>query len=54
MNLSHYTKFTCWTSIVAILWLRVFDLIPNNATVWGAFLFFCVVGVIAYSMGARK
>lgn len=54
MNLSHYFKFTCWTSIVALLWLRVFGIIPNDLSTWLAFLFFCIVGVIAYSMDFKK
>lgn len=54
MNLSHYVKFTCWTSIAAILWLRMLESIPNNWSVWLAFAFFCVVGVIAYAMDMKK
>lgn len=54
ISISHYVKFTCWTSIVLILWGVIAGVIESKLTTWFAFVFFCAVGVLAIATTWEK
>lgn len=53
-QISDYVKFTCWTSITLILWGVIAGVIVSKATTWFAFVFFCVVGILAIATTWEK
>lgn len=53
MSLIHYAQFTCWTSIVLLLWGMITKLIEQSFTSWFAFGFFLgvvlMLGIISWN-----
>jgi F0F1-type ATP synthase assembly protein I len=54
MNINHYIKFTCWTSIVIIIWGLVADFIDSKPETWAALIFFLLMGLIAWSVSIER
>ncbi len=49
-----FVQYSSWISIVAILWLRMTGVLPNDLFIWFAFLFFCLIGLAAWGTGYRR
>lgn len=54
ISISYYVKFTCWTSIVLILWGVIAGIIQSKPTTWFAFVFFCAVGILTMAATWEK
>jgi len=50
LDLGKYTLFSCWTSIVLILWGMITKVIQPTWISWFSLGFFCVAAVLVYSM----
>lgn len=46
MSLIHYAQFTCWTSIVLILWGEITKILESSPVVWLTFVFFLIVSIL--------
>lgn len=53
IEMNHYVKFTCWTSIVAILWGWIVGVFQPDLQTICAFAFFCLIGICAWGVGVK-
>ena len=49
-----YIKFSCWTSILLLLWGVVLGVLKDSVTTWCAFAFFCLVSLGVWAMNIDK
>lgn len=48
-DMSSYIKFSCWTSIVLILWGWVTEIVKINVSTIFVFVFFCVIALSVWA-----